>query len=78
MHSMHDVLSRCKLFFQILEHNCKLDVKNAKNELIDQHMNAKCHMQSLKKDFYLGAIDSKIMNPPWKEQLNIHIILVCE
>ncbi len=67
MHRMHDVLSRCNFVFQILEHNCKLDVKNAKNELIDQHMNAKCHMQSLKKDFYLGAIDSKIMNPPWKE-----------
>jgi hypothetical protein len=44
IHSIHDVLSKCKLSFQNLEHNCQLDVKNAKNELIDQHMNAKCHV----------------------------------
>lgn len=38
-----------------LEHNCKLNVKDANFKLINQHMNATCHMQSLEKFFYFDA-----------------------
>jgi Cu/Ag efflux protein CusF len=47
-----------------LKHSCKLDVKNAKVELIHQHMNATCHMWSLTMNFTLVPLAPKIVNTP--------------
>jgi hypothetical protein len=36
----------------------KLDIPNTKFEVTNQHRNDMCHVQSLEKDFYLGAPSS--------------------
>ncbi len=47
-----------------LKHSWKLDVKSAKVELIHQHVNATCHMWSLKMNFTLVPLAPKIVNTP--------------
>jgi hypothetical protein len=44
--------------YKNLKHNSKQGVKMQINGLMDQHINATCHMQSLEKDFYLDVFDS--------------------
>jgi hypothetical protein len=64
MHNLHDVQSICSKKNLNLKHSCKLDVKNAKVELIDQHVNVTCHMWSLKMNFTLVPLAPKIVNTP--------------
>jgi hypothetical protein len=53
MHNICDVWSKSKGENLNLEHNCKLNVKDANFKLINQHMNATCYMQE--KDFYFDT-----------------------
>jgi hypothetical protein len=35
-----------------------MDIQNTTFEVINQHKNKTCHVQSLEKDFYLGTLGS--------------------
>jgi len=53
IYMMHD---QGVIIFKFLKkHSCKLGVKNTNFGLIDQHMNATCHMHSLEKDFSMQS-----------------------
>jgi hypothetical protein len=40
------------------EHECKISMIFFLIKIMDQHMNAKCHMHFMKKYFYLGVLSS--------------------
>ncbi len=58
MHNIYDIISRCNQKLLYLTHSYKLSMRNAIFEVIDQHKNAWCPMQSFEKDCNLGSIGS--------------------
>jgi hypothetical protein len=44
MHNIHDIRSKSNLKYLYLTPNGKLNMKNAKLKIINQHMNVTCHM----------------------------------
>jgi hypothetical protein len=47
MHNINDIDQNVIICFLYLAHNCKLNKKNLKSKIINQHMNATCQMKSL-------------------------------
>ncbi len=58
MHNIHDIKSNQMKTYLYLTPNGKLNMKNTKFRIINQHKNAMCHIQSLENDFYLNALGS--------------------
>ncbi len=85
MHNIYDIISRCNQKQLYLTHSYKLSMRNAIFEVIDQHKNAWCPMQSFERIATLAQLAHYTMfspqnliqphdvlkDAPWKDQSHI-------
>jgi hypothetical protein len=53
MHNIYDIKSICSQMYLNLKCSVKWGTQNTQFKVINQHKNDMCHVQSLKKVFYL-------------------------
>jgi hypothetical protein len=58
MHNIHDIKSTLVKMHLYFKCNVKEGTRNTNYEIVNQHKNDTCYVQSLEKNFYLGALSS--------------------